>query len=81
VYGLLAGVACGIACARLYVPYFPLSATGGRPVPPFIPLLDWASTQQIALVMGVALLAAQALVMIRMMHTHIFTALRLGNRV
>jgi hypothetical protein len=31
--------------------------------------------------MGVALLAAEALVMIRMMHTHIFTALRLGNRV
>ena len=81
VYGLLAGVACGIACARLYVPYFPLSATAGRPVPPFIPLLDWVSTRQIALVMGMALLAAQALVMIRMMHTHIFTALRLGNRV
>ncbi len=81
VYGLVGGILCGIACARLYVPYFPLSATAGRPVPPFIPLLDWVSTRQIAVVMGVALLAAEAVVMIRMMHTHIFTALRLGNRV
>ncbi|MGC9359187.1 MAG: ABC transporter permease, partial [Anaerolineae bacterium] len=80
VYGLAAGVLSGIACARLYVPYFPLTATSGPPVPPFIPLVDWTRTQQIAIAMGVALLLSQAVVTLRLMRTHIFTALRLGNR-
>jgi putative ABC transport system permease protein len=79
-YGLAAGVVSGIACARLYVPHFPLTTASGPPVPPFIPLIDWGRTHQIAIAMGFALLVSQGVVTLRLMRTHLFAALRLGNR-
>lgn len=40
-YGLVAGILCGALCARLYVPFFPLSDSSGLPVSPFIAFINW----------------------------------------
>lgn len=77
-YGLAAGIACGVLCARFYVPYFPLSDTPGLPVPPFIPLIDWKWMFWIAVAMTAALLLAQFMALIRLVRARIFEALRLG---
>jgi putative ABC transport system permease protein len=79
-YGLGAGVLAGVASARLYVPFFPLTADPGPPVPPFLPLVDWQSAAGMALVMAAMLVLIEALMLARLMRTRLFEALRLGMR-
>ena len=79
-YGLVAGVVCGVLCARLYVPYFPLTDSPGLPVPPFIPVVDWNWTVWIAVSVTGALVLAQLVALVRLIRARIFEALRMGNR-
>jgi putative ABC transport system permease protein len=79
-FGVAAGITCGLFCARLYVPYFPLSDAPGLPVPPFIPLVDWTWTVWITVAVALALLLAQLFVLIRLIRGRIFEALRMGVR-
>jgi putative ABC transport system permease protein len=80
VYGLAAGVICGVLCARLYVPYFPLSDSPGLPVPPFLPFVDWEWTVRIAVVVAAALVVAQLIALARLVRTRVFEMLRMGVR-
>jgi putative ABC transport system permease protein len=79
-YGLAAGVLCGVFCARLYVPYFPLSDAAGLPVPPFVPVVDWNWTVWIAVSVTVALFVAQLVALVRLVRARIFESLRMGVR-
>ncbi len=85
VYGLAMGIVCGIAGAMLYVPFYRLGATGvpqtGTPVPPFTPVIDWARTDTMALAVAVALLLAEALLLLQMTRSRIFEVLRMGQHV
>jgi putative ABC transport system permease protein len=78
-YSLILGVLSGVACANLYVPYFALGRTSGRPIPPFVPVIDWSGTQWIATVMLIGMLLAEAFVLARMIRARLFEALRMGN--
>lgn len=80
VYGLAVGIACGVQCALLYGPYFPLGNGSNPPVPPFLPHVDWPRAWWIAIITGAALLLAQFIVLKRMMRTHLFQVLRMGIR-
>jgi ABC-type lipoprotein release transport system permease subunit len=79
-YGLVLGIICGVACAKLYVPYFPLTNVATVPIPPFIPFVDWVRTGWIAGIMALALLATEFAVLVRMTRARVFEVLRLGNR-
>jgi putative ABC transport system permease protein len=79
-YGLAAGVLCGLLCARLYVPYFPLNDSPGLPVPPFLPFIDWGWTVRITVAVVVALLIAQFIALARLVRTRVFEMLRMGVR-
>jgi putative ABC transport system permease protein len=78
-YGLAMGILCGVFCARLYVPYFALGDASGRPIPPFIPFVDWERTAWIVVVIAAALLLAQGAVLVRLIRARLFEALRMGN--
>jgi putative ABC transport system permease protein len=78
-YGLVLGIVGGVFCARLYVPFFALGDASGLPIPPFIPFIDWQGTIWIAATMGLALLVAQAAVLLRTVRARLFEALRMGN--
>jgi putative ABC transport system permease protein len=79
-YGLTLGVAFGVLTARLYVPFFAVSGTAGRPIPPFLPVIDWSKAEWIVVTMAVAMAAAEALVLVHMVRTRLFQALRMGDR-
>jgi putative ABC transport system permease protein len=78
-YSLILGVLSGVACANLYVPYFALGRTSGRPIPPFVPVIDWWGTQWIVTVMLVGMLLAEVFVLARMIRARLFEALRMGS--
>lgn len=79
-YGMAVGAALGIVGARLYVPFFPLSEGEALPVPPFVPFVDWSATTWMAAGMALALLAVEAVILVRLVRTKVFEALRLGAR-
>ena len=79
IYGLAVGVVCGVQCALLYGPYFPLGS-GSLPVPPFIAYVDWPRAWWMVVLTGATLFLAQGFVLWRMTRTHLFQALRMGMR-
>jgi hypothetical protein len=64
----------------LYVPFFPLSEGPTLPVPPFIPFVDWDATTWMAASMALALVVVEAVILVRLVRTKVFEALRLGTR-
>jgi putative ABC transport system permease protein len=80
IYGLAVGIAGGVVCAQLYGPFLPLGSGRNPPIPPFIPYVDWSRTWWIALFTGGALVLAQFIVLARLTRTHLFEALRMGDR-
>jgi putative ABC transport system permease protein len=79
-YGLVAGIACGVLCALIYVPFFPLGNTSTPPVPPFLPTVDWPRAWWIAAITGAAMLLAQVIVLMRLTRARVFQVLRMGVR-
>ncbi len=79
-YGMIVGAGLGVVGARLYVPFFPLSEGSAMPVPPYIPYVDWNATTWMAVSMAVALILVQAVILMRLVRTKVFEALRLGTR-
>ena len=79
-YGMVVGAALGVLGAWLYVPFFPLSEGPALPVPPFIPFVDWDATTWMAVSMAAALVVVEAIILIRLVRTKVFEALRLGTR-
>jgi putative ABC transport system permease protein len=80
IYGLLIGLGAGILCARLYVPYFPLSSAPGIPIPPFISVIDQEGALGIGLIVAGAMVLAQVGVLGYMLRMRLFEVLRLGER-
>ncbi len=79
-YSIIAGVVLGIVGATIYVPYFQLTEEAVAPVPPYLPLVDLPRAGIIALVMGLALVAVEAMVLWRLLRIRLFETLRLGTR-
>jgi putative ABC transport system permease protein len=79
-YSIITGVALGIVGAYIYVPYFQLTDEAKVPVPPYLPMIDQQRAGIIALVMGLALVAVEAMVLWRLLRIRLFETLRLGTR-
>jgi len=79
-YSVLAGTALGIVGAHLYVPFFQLTEKAGVPVPPYVPLVDNERAVIIAVAMALALVAAEGMVLWRLLRSRLFETLRLGTR-
>jgi len=79
-YSILAGAASGVAASRLYVPFFPLTEDPGTPIPPFVPIIDWEGAGWMLLIVGLALLAVEAAIILSMDRLRVFEMLRLGNK-
>jgi len=78
VYGIMAGTALGIVSSILFVPFFALTETAAVPIPPFIPYIGWGEARLMAAIMGITLLVIEAGVLLRLLRTKVFEALRMG---
>ncbi len=80
-YSLVLGIACGIAGAILYVPFYTLGKASGQPVPPLTPFIDWQRSHWMAAAVALALILAEVFVLVRLLRARIFEVLRMGTHV
>ena len=75
-YGLVGGTALGLLASWLYVPFFRLAESQEAAVPPFIPYVDWSMAAQLAVVMGLVLVVASLLMLVRILRARPAEVLR-----
>ncbi len=80
VYGVVAGIIVGVTGAQLYVPYFPLTQDPASQIPPFLPIVDWASTNWMAVGVTLALVIIGGVILSRVVRQQLFQVLRMGNQ-
>ncbi len=79
-YGVVAGIALGVASSQLYVPYFPLTQNPVQQIPPFLPIVDWNSAGWMAVSVTVALVVIGGTILVRVVQQQLFQVLRMGNQ-
>jgi putative ABC transport system permease protein len=79
-YGVLCGVAVGVAASYLYVPFFQFSSNASLVVPPFLAGIAWQQIGWLAVVFALALALSQLAILYRVTRQKLFEALRLGQR-
>jgi len=79
-YGVIAGIIAGVRGAQLYVPYFPLTQDPASQIPPFLPIVDWASTNWMAVGVTVALVVIGGGILSRVVREQLYQVLRMGNQ-
>jgi putative ABC transport system permease protein len=79
-YGVVAGIVAGVAGAQLYVPYFPLTQDSTSQIPPFLPIVDWGSTNWMALGVTAALVVIGGVILSRVVREQLYQVLRMGNQ-
>ena len=79
-FGVLWGVAIGIATAYLFVPFFRVSGDPVFALPPFVRHIAWLQIGILALVFGGALLSSQAIILYWSTRRDLFQVLRMGQR-
>ncbi|MGI6367630.1 MAG: FtsX-like permease family protein [Anaerolineae bacterium] len=79
-YGVVAGIIVGVTGAQLYVPYFPLTQDPASQIPPFLPVVDWLSTNWMAAGVALALIVIGGAILSRVVRQQLFQVLRMGNQ-
>ena len=79
-FGVLWGVAIGIATAYLFVPFFRVSGDPIFALPPFVRHIAWGQIGILALVFGSALLGSQSIILYWSTRRDLFQVLRMGQR-
>jgi len=79
-YGILGGVLAGAIVSFLFVPFFQFNVTAATALPPFIPLVDWASIRWFAVAFATALILSEGAILYQATRKDIFQALRMGQR-
>ncbi len=79
-FGVLWGVAIGIATAYLFVPFFRVSGDPVFALPPFVRHIAWGQIGILAFVFGSALLGSQAIILYWSTRRDLFQVLRMGQR-
>jgi len=79
-YGVITGIIAGVRGAQLYVPYFPLTQDPASQIPPFLPIVDWASTNWMAVGVTVALVVIGGGILSRVVREQLYQVLRMGNQ-
>jgi ABC-type antimicrobial peptide transport system permease subunit len=78
-YGALAGVACGILAAYLFVPFFRISVGAGAPLPPLIPIIAQNQIAPLAIVFSLVMIVLELIIISSAFFTRLFEALRMGH--
>ncbi len=79
-YGALAGVACGVLAAYLFVPFFRISVGSGAPLPPLIPIIAQNQIAPLAIVFSVVMIVLELIIISSAFFTRLFEALRMGHQ-
>jgi putative ABC transport system permease protein len=79
-YGALAGVACGILAAYLFVPFFRISVGQGAPLPPLIPIIAQNEIAPLAIVFSIVMILLELVIISSAFFTRLFEALRMGHQ-
>ena len=79
-FGVLWGVAIGIATAFLFVPFFRVSGDPIFALPPFVRHIAWGQIGILAFVFGTALLGSQSIILYWSTRRDLFQVLRMGQR-
>ena len=79
-YGALAGVACGILAAYLFVPFFRISVGAGAPLPPLIPIVAGNQIIPLAIVFSLVMILLELIIISSAFFTRLFEALRMGHQ-
>jgi len=79
-YGVVTGIVAGVFGARLYVPYFQITQDAVAQIPPFLPVVDWASTNWMAISVTLALVIIGGIILSRVVRQQLFQVLRMGNQ-
>ena len=79
-FGVLWGVAIGVATAWLFVPFFRVSGDPIFALPPFVRHIAWGQIGILALVFGTALLGSQTVILYWSTRRDLFQVLRMGQR-
>ena len=78
-WSIVAGTALGILGSRLYLPYLSLSHHVDLTTPPFIPMIDWASTAWLGAGMGAVLVIILAITIWTLGRLRLFELVRMSN--
>lgn len=79
-YGALAGVACGVLAAYLFVPFFRISVGAGAPLPPLIPIIAENQIAPLAIVFSVVMIFLELIIISSAFYSRLFEALRMGHQ-
>jgi ABC-type antimicrobial peptide transport system permease subunit len=79
-YGAIAGVACGILAAYLFVPFFRISVGSGAPLPPLIPIIAENQIAPLAIVFSLVMIFLELIIISSAFFTRLFEALRMGHQ-
>jgi putative ABC transport system permease protein len=79
-YGALAGVACGIFAAYLFVPFFRISVGAGAPLPPLIPIIAENQIAPLAIAFSLVMIFLELIIISSAFFTRLFEALRMGHQ-
>jgi putative ABC transport system permease protein len=79
-YGALAGVACGVLAAYLFVPFFRISVGSGAPLPPLIPIIAENQIAPLAVVFSLVMILLELIIISSAFFTRLFEALRMGHQ-
>jgi putative ABC transport system permease protein len=79
-YGAIAGVACGVLAAYLFVPFFRISVGSGAPLPPLIPIIAENQIAPLAIVFSLVMIVLELVIISSAFFTRLFEALRMGHQ-
>ena len=79
-YGAVAGVACGVLAAVLFVPFFRISVGEGAPLPPLIPIIAQNEIAPLAIVFSLVMIVLELIIISSAFYARLFEALRMGHQ-
>jgi putative ABC transport system permease protein len=79
-YGALAGVACGILAAYLFVPFFRIGVGAGAPLPPLIPIIAQNQIAPLAIAFSIVIVLLELVIISSAFFSRLFEALRMGHQ-
>ena len=73
-YGAVAGVACGVLAAVLFVPFFRISVGEGAPLPPLIPIIAQNEIAPLAIVFSLVMIVLELIIISSAFYARLFEA-------
>ena len=79
IYGAGVGVLIGVMASRVFIPFFRFTGEESMPLPPLMPLIAWDGVIRLVVGFVGAMVLAQVVVVMTVVHRGIFQVLRMGD--